>query len=264
MSKKYLGIICLIYSGIFGYVVFFDKLTNFLAPQMQLYVKLSIIPMLVIGLILLFNKKNHYKFKISDLILLVPLIILIIAGDGVLSSEFASNRAISTNKKNRIKQDEQYEYDEEYLNAEYDFTNPYFEIIDSNYEGLADYITFAPKAEKFKGETIRVRGFILKKAPYLPKGYFAIGKYSVSCCVADAEFLGFVVKYDINKVIEGNWYEIEGILEKGVDAEGYSMMFIKVVNIKEIKAKGEKRYIYPCYNYAEGSCEAMAKYEMDY
>jgi hypothetical protein len=39
MSKRYLGIICLLYSGLFGYVIFFDKLKNFLAPQMQIYIK---------------------------------------------------------------------------------------------------------------------------------------------------------------------------------------------------------------------------------
>ena len=107
--KRYLGIICLLYSGIFGYVVFFDKLKMFLAPQMQIYIKLSIIPMLLIGLVMLFNNKVHYKFKISDLVLILPLILLIFAGDGRLTTSFASNRTTNLNTENRTKSEEKVE-----------------------------------------------------------------------------------------------------------------------------------------------------------
>ena len=100
--KRYLGIICLLYSGIFGYVVLFDKLKLFLAPGMQLYIKLSIIPLLLIGLVMIFNSKVHYKFKVSDLILILPLILLIFAGDGRLTASFASNRSMNLKNTNTI------------------------------------------------------------------------------------------------------------------------------------------------------------------
>lgn len=283
--KRYLGIICLLYSGIFGYVVFFDKLKMFLAPQMQIYIKLSIVPMLLIGLVMLFNNKVHYKFKISDLVLILPLILLIFAGDGRLTSSFASNRTTNLNTENRTKSEEKVEDKKEEIiglpkneeNKEevkeepkeettesYDFSNVDFDIVDANYSELSNYITFAPKADKFKGQTIRVRGFALKKASYLPDGYFAIGKYAISCCAADAGFTGFIAKYDNSKITADNWYEVEGILEKGKDKEGYDLMYIKVINIKEISSKGEEQYVYPCYAYDDGSCEAMSKYNLEY
>ena len=288
--KRYLGIICLLYSAIFGYVIFFDKLKMFLAPQIQIYIKLSIVPMLFIGLVMLFNNKVYYKFKISDLVLILPLIFLIFAGDGRLTASFASNRTTNFNTENRTKPEDKPKEVEKEKNTEsieeektedkplefvegekgkkvvnsYDFSNPYFNIIDENYNELSNYITFAPKADKFKGQTIRVRGFALKKADYLPDGYFVIGKYVISCCAADAEFTGFIAKYDNRKIIANNWYEIEGVLEKGKDLEGYDIMYIKVINIKEVSSKGEEQYVYPCYVYDDGSCKEITKYNLEY
>ena len=109
MSKRYLGIICLLYSGLFGYVIVFDKLKNFLAPQMQIYIKLSLIPMIIIGLVMLFNNRVHYKFKISDLVLILPLVLLIFAGDGRLTSSFASNRTANLNREKKAKVEEKKE-----------------------------------------------------------------------------------------------------------------------------------------------------------
>ena len=57
MKKRFLGIICLLYSGIIGYVWFSDKLKNYLAPQMQIYIKIAIIPLLIIGLVMLVIKR---------------------------------------------------------------------------------------------------------------------------------------------------------------------------------------------------------------
>lgn len=279
MSKRYLGLICLLYSGIFGYVVIFDKLKLFLAPGMQIYIKLSIVPMLLIGFVMLFNNKVYYKFKISDIVLILPLILLIFSGDGRLTASFASNRIKNINTENRTKSKEKVEDKKEKIielqkneekkeireeqNKTYDFSNPYFDINDASYNELSNYITYASKADKFEGQTIRVRGFALKQATYLPDEYFAIGKYAISCCAADAEFTGFVAQYDNSKIIENKWYEVEGILEKGKDKEGYDIMYIKVINIKEISSK-EEQYVYPCYAYDDGSCEEISKYNLEY
>lgn len=281
MSKRYLGIICLLYSGLFGYVIVFDKLKNFLAPQMQIYIKLSLIPMIIIGLVMLFNNRVHYKFKISDLVLILPLVLLIFAGDGRLTSSFASNRTTNLNREKKAKVEEKKEIRKkeviesqkaeekkeevkEVATDTYDFSEVDFDIVDANYNELSSYITFEPKANKFEGQTIRVRGFALKKASYLPAGYFLIGKYAISCCAADAGYTGFIAKYDNSKITTDKWYEVEGVLEKGKDKEGYDIMYIKVINIKEISSKGEEQYVYPCYAYDNGSCEAMLKYNLEY
>lgn len=288
MSKRYLGLICLLYSGIFGYVVIFDKLKLFLAPQMQIYIKVSILPMLLIGFVMLFNNKVHYEFKICDLVLILPLMLLIFAGDGRLTSSFASNRVTNLNIGSRIKSEEKEEKIEKEIelpkseekiegdeNKEesnqnetdelYNFSNVDFDVIDASYSSLAGYFYSPPEVAKiYIGKKIRVRGMLLMKADYLPEGYFAIGKYEISCCAADAGFIGFIAKYDNSKIKEDNWYEVEGILEKGKDKEGYDIMYINVINIKEISSNSEEQYVYPCYSYDDGSCEAVLKYNLEY
>ena len=278
--KRYLGMICLLYSGIFLYVVFFDKLKMFLAPQMQIYIKISIVPLLIIGFVMLFNNKVHYKYRITDLVLVLPLIFLIFAGDGRLTASFASNRETKNNIENRVKIENKEEVKQE-KNEEndivlndasvkeepielYDFSNPDFEVMDKFYNELSNYLTFAPKADKYVGKTIRTRGFAMENASYLPEGYFAIGKYVISCCAADAEFTGFIAKYDNSKINTDSWYEIEGVLEKGVDKDGYNIMYINVINIKEISPTDEEQYVYPCYAYDNNVCEELLKYNLEY
>ena len=51
-------------------------------------------------------------------------------------------------------------------------------------------------AKKFVGKTIKVKGFAVDYSDYLNDGYYALGKYSITCCAADAEFAGFMIKTD--------------------------------------------------------------------
>ncbi len=251
----------MLYSCIFIYMILFDKLKFFLAPTMYIYIKLSIIPLILIGLVMIFNNKVEYKFKISDLILLLPLIFLITSQDGRLTSSFASKRVANVNRKSTVIK-EKSDNKEKIENKEYDFNNPYFDIVDSNYNELSSYITFAPKADKYLGKTIKVKGVALKQSPYIPQGFFQIGKYIISCCAADAEYAGFYIKYDPSKVEADKWYEIKGILEKGKDKEGYDIIYINAIEVDEIKE--EEQFIYPCYYYDNGKCESLSKYELEY
>ena len=283
MKKKFLAIICFIYAVIILYVWFSGNLKYFLAPQMYIYLKISVFPIVIIGIILLLNNKFAYKFKISDIILLLPVLMLILSGNNKLSLNMANNRV--TNQKNdtkKIKVDEiktdvleDIEKDEvktdvlediekdEIKKEEYDLNNPFFDITDNIYQTISNYISYTSKAEKLEGRTIRVKGFTLMGMSYLPKNYFMIGKYVVSCCIADANFGGFFVKYD-KEVKNNTWYEIFGVLRRGKDNEGYQIMYIDVVDIKEIDESTEEQYVYPCYTYDDSSCKAIQKYNLEY
>ncbi len=102
MRNKYLGLICLLYAGIIGYVWIFDKLKNFLAPQMQLYIKMALFPLIIIGLVMLFSSGKG-KFKFSDLALIFPLIMLIICMDGRLTLSLANNKMNVKNMEGKQK-----------------------------------------------------------------------------------------------------------------------------------------------------------------
>ncbi len=264
MRNKFLGIICILYSGIIGYVWYTKKISSFLAPQLQLYIKIALVPLLIIGLVLLFSKKKDY-FRFTDIVLLLPLVLLIIAGDAKISMNLANNRMGNFGqKKNNVTYVGPVEEEEIEEDIVYDFSNPYFKVIDASYDDLASYLTFMPNAIDYVGKTIKVKGFSVKYGNIVPDGYFALGKYVISCCAADAEFGGFIVKNNGYNIMHNKWYEIEGVLRQMPLNENGYILYIQIVNIKELDESNEDQYVYPCYAYDNGICGETKKYNLNY
>lgn len=268
MKKRFLGIICFIYSIIIIYVWLFGMLKNFLAPNMQIYLKLSLIPMIIMGIVLSFNDKINYKFKVSDLVLLIPLIMIVFAGDGKLTVSLAKNRVVPlSNRASKTSDTEKNEIEDIPVEDKKDsvvIDNFFFDVKDSTYSYLADYITFMKGARKYIGKTIRTRGFVISYDGYLSDDYFILGKYSITCCAADAEFTGFIIKYDKSKVKDGEWFEVEGVLIPGKDLEGYDVLAIDASSVKKIDPKNEEQYVYSCSAYGNKACEEIQSYDLEY
>ncbi len=264
MRNKYLGFICLLYSGIIGYVWYTKKLSNFLAPQLQMYIKIALVPLLIIGIVFIFSKKSD-SFRFTDIILLLPLVLLILAGDGRISMTMANNRMGNFGqKKNNVTYVGPVEVEEVDEDITYNFEHPYFKVIDASYDDLSSYLTFMPNAIDYVGKTIKVKGFSVKYGNIVPDGYFALGKYVISCCAADAEFGGFIVKTGDHNIMHNKWYEIEGVLQQmPLNDYGY-VLYIKIINIKEIDETSEEQYVYPCYAYDNGICGETKKYNLNY
>lgn len=254
MKNKFLAVVCFIYSLLIIFVWLSGSLNNFLAPNMQIYLKLSIIPMVIMGIVIILNK-IHYKYRSTDLVLLLPIIMVFLAGDGNLTITLASN------KINRVKNSDE-EIIEYVPEDNYDFDNVYFDVKDETYSYLANYITYMTGAKKFVGKTIRVKGFSIDYSDFLLDGYYAIGKYAITCCAADAEIAGFIIKTD-EKIKQNEWYEVEGVLEQAKDNEGYNIMVINVINIK--KSNPDKtQYVYSCETYGKDACKELQKYDFEY
>lgn len=263
MKKKFLGIICFIYCFIILYVIFTNHLDNYIAPNMQIYIKISIMPLLVIGLAIIFNNKINYNFKINDLFLLIPLFLVFLAGDGNLTHTIAK---VKRTERVNDSETEIYEIDYDIVksNKDIEIKEFDFDIEDPVYSYLADYLTYMKGAYKYVGKTVRLKGFAVDYSDYLTNDYFALGKYSITCCAADAEFSGMIVKYPNNKIKYGKWYQVEGILELGKDSEGYTVMTINPVSVKEIEKGNEKEYVYSCESYGNDSCEKLLEYDLNY
>ena len=266
MKKKYLGLICLLYAGIILFVNHYNILRNVLAPQMQIYLKCSVPVLVLMALIIFYSDKFHYNFKITDLVLILPLIMLIMAGDGRLTTSFASNRASNIKTKNNSvkKTSTVNKKDPKIDESKLNFETVDFEVVDENYLDLGNYLMYNSKAEAYIGKTIRVRGFTIGDNSYLPEGLYGLGKYGVSCCVADAGYMGYIIKPNGHKIKENTWYEVEGYIERHSDLSGHDIFPITVVNIKEIDGKNEEEYVYPCYQYDDGSCDKLKKYDLKY
>ena len=286
MKKHFLGIVCFTYTILILYVKFVNNLRNYLAPQMQKYILWSVPVLILIGLVMCFNNHVNYEFRVSDLILFLPVLMLILSGDGNLSMSLVNNRNNNLNnitKKTEEKNEllELKEIDINNINKEeivnennteqdteisYNFTNVDYDVVDAGYSMLSGIFSYPNgyDTNKFIDKTIKVRGFAVKSSiPNLPNGYFAIGKYVISCCAADATFGGFLAQYDLSKIKENSWYEIEGVLKLLSDNDGNKMIGIKVINIKEIDGNKEEQYVYPCYSYDDGSCSIIEKYNLN-
>ena len=135
-------------SQIIIYVWSVGILKNFLAPTMQIYLKVSVFVLIIIGLNLLASENNEHNFKKSNLILLLPVLMLIFAGNGRLTTNFAKNRVsnytkttskkeIETTIEKEEKIEEEVEEIEEPIDiSNYDFSKPDFEVVDENYNNL--------------------------------------------------------------------------------------------------------------------------------
>lgn len=274
MKSRFLGAVCILYSAIIIYVWSVGILKNFLAPTMQIYLKVSVFVLIIIGLNLLASENNEHNFKKSNLILLLPVLMLIFAGNGRLTTNFAKNRVsnytkttskkeIETTIEKEEKIEEEVEEIEEPIDiSNYDFSKPDFEVVDENYNNLEDYFSFVESSKVYKGKTIKLKGFTLLKEVYIPDGYFAIGKYAISCCAADAGYVGFIAKYDKGEIKDNTWYEIEGVLTPLPKNKYGLVMGINVVNLTEIDGSKEEQYVYPCYSYGDGTCKETEKYKL--
>jgi hypothetical protein len=92
-------IVCFAYTALILYIKISNNLENYLAPQMQKYI-LWFVPILFsIGLMLCFNNHIHYKFKFSDLILLLPILIATNRNNFYNSSKSKTNNEKTSQSK---------------------------------------------------------------------------------------------------------------------------------------------------------------------
>ncbi|MDO4996894.1 MAG: TIGR03943 family protein [Bacilli bacterium] len=264
MKNKYLSIISIAYSILLIYLLISNNIKNYLAKSMFIYVIIASIILLIIGIVSLINKDNHYKFKIIDLALLLPLIIFIFSGNGRLTTSLAENRII--NKKNTTITNKNNKSDKPVISIKEDEAKDgndiYFDIKDESFVTLSDYLSFDERATKYLGKRVRVIGFLVDYETMLPNNYYSIGRYVITCCAADASYVGFFFKYD-KKIDPDEWYEIEGTLEEFEDTKGFKHLAIVVDKIDIIDGMQQEQYVYPCYAYDNGKCAEVSKYNLN-
>ena len=107
-----------------------------------------------------------------------------------------------------------------------------------------------------------VIGFLVDYETMLPNNYYSIGRYVITCCAADASYVGFFFKYD-KKIDPDEWYEIEGTLEEFEDTKGFKHLAIVVDKIDIIDGMQQEQYVYPCYAYDNGKCAEVSKYNLN-
>lgn len=233
MKKNLIGLVFILY-GITVFISYFiGTLNNFLASKMIFLSISSGIVMLIIGVILILDKSIYMNIKKINILLIIPFIMIFFAGDGELSIALASKRASNLSSQMNIDSID-ISLINQMNNDEFDYI-----ITDENYNDLINYIT--NDTENSEGKTVKISGYAVVDAEYITDGYFAIGKYSISCCTADAGFVGILVENKDLEIEKNLWFEIEGVLEKTTSKYGYETLYLKILNIQEIEA--QNRYV---------------------
>ena len=247
MKDKILGIYFVVLSFVIYTLYFVGYLNNFLAAKMIMFSLISATILLVLGLLILFNKIKNLKLSKNTCILIIPLIMIVIANDGKLSLELAkkrgSNLSVSIADKTN-NNSTSYKPEENKENKENKVENNH-EINDDNYIEALNYLYL--NMDEVKGDTVKISGFAIKDAPFVTEGHFVIGKYVISCCAADAGVVGILVKDSRVKVNDKGWYEIEGVID--VVKDKYQKETVIIRPKKATPIVPGNMYVYETYTY---------------
>ncbi|TVX92980.1 TIGR03943 family putative permease subunit [Paenibacillus agilis] len=101
--------------------------------------------------------------------------------------------------------------------------------------------------EQFAGKRIRIPGFVYQDKE-MEKGRFAIARFSMQCCTADASPFGILsINHTKQNVKADEWVEGEGVLTIAKH-ENNQVMLLKIDSLRSIPAK-EDPYVYPDFNF---------------
>jgi uncharacterized repeat protein (TIGR03943 family) len=103
-------------------------------------------------------------------------------------------------------------------------------------------VTISEDPTSYEGQSADVAGFAYRD-PRLESGQILLGRFIVTCCVADATAIALMVEGEgIDEMIENQWYRIRGHVFKTV-LEGQVMPVIQADQIEEIPMP-EEPYLY--------------------
>jgi putative membrane protein len=102
--------------------------------------------------------------------------------------------------------------------------------------------TLSAYPEQFVGKKVIVQGFVYRD-PTFKKQEFVVGRFAISCCVADASVSGLMAESsDTQFFRDQRWVEVEGTLATK-KVQDQTLPFIKIKSYHYISAP-KNPYIY--------------------
>ena len=109
----------------------------------------------------------------------------------------------------------------------FDVTQEFLDISDADY-GIW-YLDAMEHPERYKGKKIRFLALVYNPAKNKGKGFFVPGRFAMTCCEADIQFIGFKCRYpDADQIPHKSWIDLT--------AE------VRIEFVKEYKGKGPVFY----------------------
>lgn len=266
-SELFKRIVIIDYILIILFVILTGILGNLINPRQNIfvYICLGVFCLFIINKYLINNKKlikekNHenedscdcdhhehnHKLSISDVIYLLPIVLVLFINGGKLSASTINNRIntnISVSKTNNSGSSNAsqtyYGDNTSDFNAD-SSTGIDINVSDKNYVDDLDEIS--NNIDKYVGKTIKVKGFIYRKQD-LSSNQFILSRLYMYCCVADTQLIGYLTNYDkVDTLGDDTWYEVTAKIEKA-KVDGDTVPQLNIVNINQIDKPGEQ-YVY--------------------
>jgi putative membrane protein len=244
------------YIIIIFYITISGLIIKFIHPRTIPY---TIICGIILGMFLLldiFNKdkaENKKLFK-SDVIYIVPLILVFFLNNGVLSSNQINNKNTNITKAvseenteitngNDVQEITSEKSKENDIVKEETKANTKIETIkitDSNYMEML--MNIFDNINNYADKEIDIDGLVFRDST-MKSDEFAIGRPAITCCAADAQLCGYLCKNSTSIVIKDNdWVNIKATIK----TSKYQSESIPYLIVKEIKSisKPKNEYVY--------------------
>jgi putative membrane protein len=216
-------------------------------PRYKWLVGVSIMILFIFGLVQLWQLKGKELHRLgvsSYLIVLFPLFLFIFVPPKVLDASDADKKGVIYSKP-KVQQT----VSEQMIPSE----DPYLKVLtqlkkqkeivitDKNYGDIINTISLHPKS--LVGKKIRVMGFVYRDET-ISKNQFVVGRYSVTCCVADSQVVGYLANWGKQDQLKlDQWVEITGKLGVIKTEDNIDQPLIYIQQVKKIKELKEP-YVY--------------------
>lgn len=257
-----------------GYLSRSNLLHYYIAPDMEIWIRYSAIPLAIMSLCLayqaLFRKETALcdcdrplsvsLFKNTAMygLFLLPLLLGTLLPDQALGSMAAAKKGMTLGSP-------LLSYSSDQLDRVFQAPDPYNsefaevakiiypqEIIDVTPEAYSEIVgAIELFHDQFVGKKIKISGFIYEDRTIQQDHEFILGRFLVQCCTADANPFGIMIKTDQLNLLEhelsalqqDNWIVVEGIVASGFK-NGKEIVAIAATDISLIPAP-DTPYVYP-------------------
>lgn len=269
-------------SLVIGKLLIFDELRFYLHPKMTKFVVAAEIILLILFVYqqtkLFKQTENAFKIKIGYFLFLLPMFMLILAGDASaviftnrtvnLNSLAQDQTALLTEQKNKEVVEKKAEpAAETAVSSAYDAlppgemnapdpgatdpTDPNADSVAAAAEDEDPFLKTLFSLDEKGGQEIVLEGFVYK-SEFFGKNELLVSRMLVTCCAADATLMGIVASTPMAQDFADNdWIRVKGVTQKGLaknpmNGEEESKLILQVKEIEKIEPL-ETPYVYFSY-----------------
>jgi putative membrane protein len=246
--------------GIFGglAIMIFSLLLSgeiylFINPRFKWFIVLCIFLLILLCFVQLWNMDQPPLHRIGVggyILIFFPLFIYLLLPPKALDASIATKKGVSYKSQQPTKKNEA--SNPNLPNAmtqtpeEADPLVPKLKKMDTIYLTEETYIkyfnTLSSFPKEFEGKEIQVKGFVYYD-DQLPKHQFVTGRFTITCCAADATVIGFITDPSEDVQLKANdWIEIKGKL-KTTKYRGMDMPMIEMESYQSISPPKDP-YVY--------------------